>query len=78
MAALGSLNSTTMESGLLEIIESLTDLQSDTAINPDGKQMVTGYSRDGLTGEISVTLSIPSTASPDAQGKPVIFATQIF
>lgn len=78
MAALGTLNSTTMEAGLLEIIESLTDLQADETTNPNGLQMITGYSRDGLTGEIAVSLSIPSTASPDAQGKPVIFATQVF
>ena len=67
-----------MEAGLLEIIESLADKQASESTNPNAAQMVTGYTRDGITGEIAVSLTIPSTSSPDADGRPVVFATQVF
>lgn len=78
MAALPTISSTTLEAGLLEIIEAAADKQADTVANPDGVQMITAYSRDGNTGEINVALTIPSTSSEDADGRPVIFATQVF
>lgn len=78
MAALGTLVSTTMEGALIEIIESLSDLQAVSAATPDPKTLIDSYSRDGLTGQISISLTMPSVSNPDPTGKPTVLASEVF
>ena len=78
MAALGTLVSTTMEGALVEILESLSDLQAASALTDTPETLIDSYSRDGLSGLITVSLTMPSTSNPDTNGKPTILATEVF
>jgi len=78
MAALTPLTSTTMEGALLELIEELSDKQANVTANPNAVQLISSYSRDGSTGQISISLTVDSTSAEGVDGKPIISATEVF
>jgi hypothetical protein len=66
MAAAATLKSTTLENQLLEIVELISIKQGGgTATNPDAVTFVTAYNRNNLTGQYTISLSIPSTDAID-------------
>lgn len=78
MAALGAIASTTKEGAFLEILEDLSDLQSASATTANPKRMIDSYAIDGLTGKVTVSITMQATSTPDANGKPVLTAVEVF
>lgn len=79
MAVLQAIVSTTMEGALLEILEGISDLQAASAATPNPITMITSSTRDGVTGEWAVSLTIPTSSTEDATtGQPVVTATPVF
>jgi hypothetical protein len=79
MAALtpATLNSTTLEAALLEILRLIADRQSSTTTNQQNRTIITQFTQNELTGVFTVGLSIPSTLSYGASGL-VANATEVF
>jgi hypothetical protein len=79
MAALVALKSTTAEDALLELVEQIAGLQTDTTKNPQKKTVITTYTRDGLTGAMNITIALPVSSSADATtGLPNLNAASVF
>lgn len=72
-----TLNSTTLEDALLEILRLIADRQSSAATNPQNRTVITQFSQNELTGVFAVALNIPSTLSYTAAGL-VANATEVF
>jgi hypothetical protein len=79
MAALTPLKSTTVEDALLELIEQAAELQVATAHNPQNVTVVSNYSRNGLTGAMTATITLPvSSVANTTTGLPELSVTPVF
>lgn len=79
MAAALVTKGTTSEDQVLELIEHIAGLQQDTAKNPQNVVVISNYSRNGLTGALTATITLPVSTSPNATtGKPQLDAVEQF
>lgn len=79
MAAALVTKGTTAEDQLLELIDHVAGLQTDTAKNPQNVSVISNYSRNGLTGALSATITLPVSTSANATtGKPQLDASEVF
>lgn len=78
MASIPTLNSTTAESAVLELVEFLADQQVIPAKNPQNRTLVSTYSRNNTTGAINISLNLTSSADTDASGNLVISVDEVF
>ena len=79
MAALVALKSATAEDAMLELTEQLAGLQTDTTKNPNNVAVITAYSRNGLTGAVTVSFTLPVSSAPDSvTGLPKLNVTEVF
>ena len=74
MASSVTLNGTTIEQQLIELVSRIQVLENNTSNNPDGQNFVTG-SANTDTGVFSGTFNIPIGVSVDGSGNTVITAT---
>ena len=79
MASAITFKSTTLEGQLMEACERVSALQVDELKNPDGITVVSAYSRNNLSGIVTVSLIIPTSDSIDAiDGSIDVLATSVF
>ena len=66
MAAAATLNSTTLENQLPELIEKIKEKQADAATNPNSVNTITAYNTNDLTNRATVTVSWENVDAIDA------------
>lgn len=70
MAALPSINSSTLEGAILELITYAQVLERDTATNPEGANRITGTANFD-TGLFNSTINLEIQSSIDGSGRSV-------
>lgn len=79
MAALGTPSSSTLENAVIEIAQKLQAKQANTATNPDDVTVVNTLTFDAATGQISLSITMPASASVDATSGAIVFdATEVY
>jgi hypothetical protein len=78
MAVLTPLISGSLEEALLEVVERLSVLQEVSATTATPKSIISSYNLDGLTGAISIGLSMKARITLDSTGRPVITVPKVF
>lgn len=66
MASVQTLNADTLEGQLLEIIERVAVYQGDPVKNPNTATVITNYTRNNLTGVVTVSITMNTVDAIDA------------
>lgn len=79
MASAITFKSTTLEGQLMEACERIAVLQVDETKNPNAISIVSTYSRNNLTGIVTVSLTIPTSDTIDVtDGSIDVLAESVF